>query len=203
MSWTCWWTAASLPMSAATWAGAVGATGTRTVTRTLASVVPPSPFAVRWKLVELDGDTVWVPLRLTSPMPSMVTAVAFWLRQLRTTDWPRSMASGSAVIVAVGAAGGVAAGPREAGFTPLAFLWQPVTAPSAMKVATRTKVLRDLICTAIIEYLLLSLVFQTINVPCAAISQGRQPLLPTPVWHVGAGAGQSAFLRAVGEHGHD
>ena len=85
-------------------AGAVGATGTRTVTRTLASVVPPSPFAVRWKLVELEGETVWVPLRLTSPMPSMVTAVAFWLRQLRTTDWPRSIASGSAVMVAVGAA---------------------------------------------------------------------------------------------------
>ena len=28
-------------------------------------------------------------------------------------------------------------------------------------------------------------------------------LLPTPVWHVCAGAGQCAFLRAVGQHGHD
>ena len=32
------------------------------MTRTLASVVPPSPLASRWKLVELEGETVWVPL---------------------------------------------------------------------------------------------------------------------------------------------
>jgi hypothetical protein len=77
MSWTFWWNAASLPMSAVVAGGAVGATGTRTVTRTFASVVPPSPFAVRWKFVELEGETVWVPLRFTSPMPSMLTEVAF------------------------------------------------------------------------------------------------------------------------------
>src|ERR1017187_5217462 len=35
--------------------GAVGAVGTRTVTRTLASAVPPSPLATRWKLMELLG----------------------------------------------------------------------------------------------------------------------------------------------------
>ena len=52
-------------------AGVVGATGTRTVTRTLASTVPPSPLAYRWKLVEVEGETVWVPLTLTWPMPSM------------------------------------------------------------------------------------------------------------------------------------
>ena len=40
----------------------VGATGTRTVTRTLASAVPPSPLATRWKFVELEGETVCVPL---------------------------------------------------------------------------------------------------------------------------------------------
>src|ERR1700684_3488218 len=97
-------------------AGAVGATGTRTVTRTLASVVPPSPLAVRWKLVELEGETVWVPLATTSPRPSMVMTVAFWVRQLRTTDWPRSMARGSAVMLAVGAEG-VGAGPRVLGGT--------------------------------------------------------------------------------------
>ena len=110
-------------------AGAVGATGTRTVTRTLASAVPPSPLATRWKLVEVDGETVWVPLTLTGPMPSMETEVALVVRQLRTTDWPRSMASGSAVRLAVGAAVGASAvGPRLAGFTGLVFLWQPVMA---------------------------------------------------------------------------
>src|ERR1700744_6139184 len=86
--------------------GAAGACGTRTVTRTLASVDPPSPLAVRWKLVEVAGETVWVPLTGTSPMPSMVTEEAFWVRQLRTTDWPTSMAEGSAVRLAGGAAGG-------------------------------------------------------------------------------------------------
>ena len=87
------------------------------MTRTLASTVPPSPLAMRWKLVEFEGETVWVPLTLTWPMPSMVTVVALVVRQLRTTDWPRSMASGSAVRVAVGAGSVVAAaaGPSAGG----------------------------------------------------------------------------------------
>ena len=57
-----------------------------TVTRTLASVVPPSPLATRWKLVELDGETVCVPLTGTFPMPSMETLLALVVRQLSTTD---------------------------------------------------------------------------------------------------------------------
>ena len=95
---------------------ASGAVGTRTVTRALASAVPPSPLATRWKLVEVAGETVWVPLAETVPMPSMVTEVALVVRQLRTTDWPRSMARGSAVRLAVGAAVVVSAvGPRLLG----------------------------------------------------------------------------------------
>src|SRR5215469_10877986 len=142
--------AASLPISSLV-AGAVGATGTRTVTRTLASVEPPSPFAVRWKLVELEGVTVWVPLAGTSPMPSMVTVEALAVRQLRTTDWPRSIARGSADIVAVGADPGAAgAGPREAGLTPLLFLWQPVAALRTM-AAAMIKDLRKRICIALIK----------------------------------------------------
>src|SRR5579875_2303531 len=86
-----------------------GTVGTRTVTRTLASVVPPSPLATRWKLVEFAGETVCVPLTATSPMPSIDTLVALVVRQFNTTDWPRSIASGSAVRVAVGA-GPVAGG---------------------------------------------------------------------------------------------
>ncbi len=57
--------------------GTVGATATRTVTRTFASTVPPSPLAVRRKMVELEGETVWVPFRFTWPMPSMEAVVAF------------------------------------------------------------------------------------------------------------------------------
>src|ERR1700742_3055365 len=113
-------------------AGGVGATGTLTVTRTLASVVPPSPLATRWKLVEVEGETVWVPLALTGPMPSMETEVASVVRQLSTTDWPRSMARGSAVRFAVG---GAEEEPVE-GALPMEgagaeALWQPLTAATA------------------------------------------------------------------------
>src|SRR4051794_619539 len=92
----------------------VGAVGTRTVTRTFASAVPPSPLATRWKLVELEGVTVCVPFTATGPNPSIETEVASVVRQFNTTDCPRSTASGSAVRLAVGAGlgGAVAAGGR-------------------------------------------------------------------------------------------
>src|ERR1017187_6681784 len=152
MSATFWWKAASDPISVAAPAppassGTLGATGTRTVTRTLASVVPPSPLATRWKLVELDGETVWVPLTLTGPMPSIDTDAALVVRQLRTTDWPRSTASGSAVRLAVGAGvDSVAVGPRLAGFTGPDFLWQPAKTarPTAKQSAERTDLVRKI-----------------------------------------------------------
>src|SRR6185437_7290286 len=129
MSGTFWWKTASEPMSALEVSvGATGACGTRTVTRTLASAVPPSPLAVRWKLVEVEGETVCVPLTATGPMPSMVTLVASVVRQLRTTDWPRSMASGSAVRFAVGAAVGVVVGALAEGLTGAVLWWQPARA---------------------------------------------------------------------------
>src|SRR5207245_988682 len=113
-------------------------------------------LAVRWKLVELEGEAVCVPLAGTSPTPSMVTTVAPVVRQLRTTDWPRSIATGSAVRVAVGAAAGVAGmGPRVLGFTALSFLWQPVTAPRAAAKATIVRALRRLACETFIGNLLL------------------------------------------------
>jgi len=86
-------------------------------------------------------------------MPSMLTALAFWLRQLSTTDWPRSIAPGSAVMVAVGAAAAAGAGPRALGLTPPAFLWQPVTMASATKVVAKARVLLILLCLALIEYI--------------------------------------------------
>src|SRR6202789_3311915 len=141
MSCTWAWNSASeppLPLSA----GAAGTSGTRTVTRTFASVVPPSFLATRWKLVELDGETVCVPLTGTSPMPSMLTLVALDERQLRTTDWPRSMAMGSAVMEAVGAgtddSGAIAAGGGAA-----CFLWQPGEAITARGATGAPLVQRD------------------------------------------------------------
>ncbi len=73
-------------------------------------------------MVEVEGETVWVPFELTLPMPSMETSVASVVRQFSTTDWPRSMASGSAVRLAVGAETVRRGGPRLAGFTVLVFL---------------------------------------------------------------------------------
>src|SRR5882757_805051 len=101
-----------------------GACAVRTVTRTVASVLPPSPFAVRWKSVELVGATVCVPFVLTGPMPSIVTEVAFVVRQFRTTDWPASTEVGSALMVAVGA-GIEAGGGGGGGGGGAVFLWQP------------------------------------------------------------------------------
>src|SRR5665213_4120624 len=125
-------------------AGATGATGTRTVTRTLASAEPPSPLAVRWKLVEVEGETVCVPLTGTWPMPSMVTVVASVVRQLRTTDWPRSMANGSAVRFAVGAGVAEVVGALADGLTG-AVLWpQPVIIrrPGAKRPNARSEAVR-------------------------------------------------------------
>src|SRR5215469_13510479 len=137
MSLTAAWKAASAPPAFSLPSFVAGTVATRTVTRTLASVVPPSPLATRWKLVELAGETVCVPLTATSPMPSMETEVALVVRQLRTTDWPWSMAWGSAVILAVGAGAEVDGGSAEGGGRVLAFLWQPVAASRAMDALKR------------------------------------------------------------------
>ena len=132
---------------AAVSAGTVGATGTRTVTRTLASTVPPSPLAVRWKLVEVEGETVCVPLTLTVPMPSIDTAVASVVRQFSTTDWPRSIASGSAVSVAVGAGvGAVAVGPRLGGIHRCGLVLVPHPLRAAMASVSRRAALSETGC---------------------------------------------------------
>ena len=54
----------------------------------------------------------------------MLTAVALVVRQFRTTDWPRSIAEGSAVMLAVGV-GPADAGGRALVGTGAVFLWQP------------------------------------------------------------------------------
>ena len=85
-------------------------------------------------MVEFAGETVCVPFTGTSPMPSIVTTVAFEVRQFRTSDWPRSIANGSALRLAVGAAAAVAGGSAFAG-TAAGFLWQPVTVNMARLMA--------------------------------------------------------------------
>ncbi len=161
--------------------------------------------------MELDGETVWVPLGVTGPMPSMVTEVALVVRQLSTTDWPRSMASGSAVRVAVGAGVVSVVGPRLAGFTPLVFLWQPavLTRTTAMIRAARTEGIREGRAGVLRVRSFLSPRLFRFTIPDLWVTPGLLwgpfylLLLPAPVGHVGAGAGQGVFLGAVGEHGPD
>src|SRR5258708_2182750 len=86
------------------------------------------------------------------------------------------------VMVAVGAAAVVAgAGPRAFGSIPLAFLWQPVTAPSATRVAAIARVLLILFCIALIGYLLPSLVFQKNQLP-AKWSHREEQLTSSSSW---------------------
>src|SRR5258707_492580 len=107
------------------------------MTRSRFDDTPAETSAARAELARFSPSA-----RLYSPMPSMETALAFWLRQLSTTDWPRSIAPGSAVMVAVGAAAAAAGvGPRALGSTPLAFLWQPVTMAIATNVVAKARVL--------------------------------------------------------------
>jgi hypothetical protein len=57
-------------------------------------------------VVESAGETDWLPLGCTLPMPSMLTSVAFCVSQVSVVDWPFCMVLGLAVNDAVGAAGG-------------------------------------------------------------------------------------------------
>ena len=88
-------------------------------------------------------------------MPSIVTLVASVVRQFSTTGCPRSMFSGSAVMLAVGAG-------RELGALPFAggcgasFFLQPVAARSA-KAALATTVFQTVTRVSIIVVLLLKL----------------------------------------------
>ena len=100
------------------------------MTRTLASVVPPSPLATRWKLVELEGETVWVPLTLD--LADAVDGYGGGVRGAPVEDDGLAEIDGEGIGgdgVAVGGGrlrlGSVSA--RVAGRTmPLDFLWQPV-----------------------------------------------------------------------------
>src|ERR1700761_7630982 len=83
--------------------GTLTAGGEATVTCAVASVVPPSPRATRWKSVETVGVTVFTPEVGTGPMPSIETLLASVVRQFSTTWSPAEICVGVAVICAVGA----------------------------------------------------------------------------------------------------
>src|ERR1700738_3105125 len=126
-------------------------------------------------------------------MASMLTTAAFSVRQLRTTDGPRSTARGSAVMDADGeAAGAVLVGPRLFGSMPLLFLWQPVTALRASTAAVIAKTFRSVIRVGLIIFSCIwgssvkSFIRRLIlgrSLPQISYKQ-RKVLFPTPVWHV-------------------
>ena len=64
-----------------------------------------------------------------------------------------------------GGAAAVGVGPRALGFTPLDFLWQPVTTASAASVVAKARPLLILLKLALIKYLL----------PIGSISKNQLP----------------------------
>jgi hypothetical protein len=78
--------------------GGGGGGGAFTATVTDRVVLPPAPLAVSVYVVELTGDTCWLPLACTAPTPwsiDMFVAAATVHRSV--ADWPRWMVVGSAV----------------------------------------------------------------------------------------------------------
>jgi hypothetical protein len=57
-----------------------------TVTRAVAWIIPPVPFAVSVYVVEPEGVRLRVPLGVTAPRESMLTSVEFFVLQLSCTD---------------------------------------------------------------------------------------------------------------------
>src|SRR5262245_10350632 len=80
-----------------------GGAGSVTLTRALAVALPPSPNAVAVYVVETRGLTSRSPEPGTSPMPLMVTILAFSVDQRNVVFSPRSRDDLSALKVAVGA----------------------------------------------------------------------------------------------------
>src|SRR5579871_26024 len=99
-----------------------------TVTRALASAVPPGPLAVRRYVVDCWGRIERLPFACTEPISGeMLTVVAFSALHSTVVDCPRSIDVGLTVIVAVGfgvaaGAGGDAGG---GGVTGAGFFLQP------------------------------------------------------------------------------
>jgi len=80
----------------------------------------------------------------------MLTLVAFVVRQFSTTDWPISIANGSAEMLAVGAGMVVSGAIAEDGGR-VDFLWQPVTAIAANAAALSTMDFQVNVCFEIIS----------------------------------------------------
>src|SRR5579864_1318401 len=101
-----------------------------TVTRALASALPPGPFATNSYVVESLGFTVRVPDAETVPRPLMVIEFALLVLQLNCALWPCSISAGVAVSDAVGVGGGGVGGIALA-----CFLAQPARNRVATSIA--------------------------------------------------------------------
>src|SRR5689334_3996883 len=100
-----------------------------TVTRAVASCVPPAPLATKWYVVESVGVTGFEPFASTAPSPSMETSVALVVCQVNVVDSPLLIVLGLADKEADGAGGGGGGG---GGGGAAFFLQAPsnITAPS-------------------------------------------------------------------------
>ena len=108
-------------------ATAAGA-GVLTVSRAVASELPPGPLATMRYVVDSLGLTVLEPLASTLPIDSSVTWVAFCASHVRFADCPWLMSAGSTLSVTVGCGWG---GGGAWTFAVTGFLAQPATSNSA------------------------------------------------------------------------
>jgi hypothetical protein len=75
-----------------------------TVTTAVLVTVWPLPVAVSVYVVVCEGETIWVPLGATAPIPLLIeTEVALAVFQVRVALWPLGMDAGETVNCAVGA----------------------------------------------------------------------------------------------------
>src|SRR5512146_1238421 len=115
--------------------GGGGGGGCSTVTRAVASCVPPGPFAVSRYVIESVGVTCVDPLASTFPVPSNSTSVALVVCHVSVADWPFWIVAGFAVSEAVGAAGGGGGGGGGAGCT---FFLQAPNTSRPQRASNRT-----------------------------------------------------------------
>src|SRR5215470_15087791 len=85
---------------------ALAAAGDVTVTRALASMVPPGPDAVRTKVIDAWGRTALLPLAGTVPIPEIEICSAFSVLQVNTADCPDCSSFGLAERVTTGLGAG-------------------------------------------------------------------------------------------------
>lgn len=130
----------------------VGGAAAVTVTRAVASVVPPGPLATSRYVTEPLGVTLCEPEAGTEPRPLMLISFALFVCQVSSVDWPCWRALGLALRAAVGA---VCAGGGGGGAC-ATLLEQPASINIPVMPAANTTVLTITVLTKSVDFMLSS-----------------------------------------------